>query len=170
MKLMMGVFGASNRGKTETLVLLIHLFERCGRYNAIYGPKPADDWSNDLIAVFERDGFRIGISTQGDDGPQVEKSIKDLAEKGCDMIVTATRTKNSTTDAFAKIAEAYNYQETWFEKNSNNDWCDTWPDKPEGFEAIKRNHINQNNMVDASFLFGYFDSIADKNIPDGPQA
>ncbi|PLL37391.1 hypothetical protein CWN50_17265, partial [Klebsiella michiganensis] len=85
MNLMMGVFGSSNRGKSETLIFLIKLFEQSDRYASFMAAKPHPGGEKDLIAVFERDGLKIGISTLGDLGSQVEKSTKELAEMGCNV-------------------------------------------------------------------------------------
>lgn len=39
MNLMMGVFGSSNRGKSETLIFLIKLFEQSDRYASFMAAK-----------------------------------------------------------------------------------------------------------------------------------
>ncbi|HBQ2700407.1 TPA: hypothetical protein MEI52_002787 [Klebsiella pneumoniae] len=160
MNLMMGVFGSSNRGKSETLIFLIKLFEQSDRYASFMAAKPHPGGEKDLIAVFERDGLKIGISTLGDLGSQVEKSTKELAEMGCNVIITATRTQKKTVVAFEKVAEEFSFKKLWFEKNNNmNDCCNNWPSKHEGFEAIKRSRFNQSNMMDASFIFSYIDGL-----------
>lgn len=160
MNLMMGVFGSSNRGKSETLIFLIKLFEQSDRYASFMAAKPHPGGEKDLMAVFERDGLKIGISTLGDLGSQVEKSTKELALMGCNVIITATRTQKKTVVAFEKVAEEFNFEKLWFEKNNNvNDFCNKWPKQHAGFEEIKRNHFNQSNMMDASFIFSYIDGL-----------
>ncbi|ASY79273.1 hypothetical protein BJK05_04385 [Pectobacterium polaris] len=160
MNLMMGIFGSSNRGKSETLILLIKLFEQSERYESFMDAKPHPGGSKDRIAIFERNGLKVGISTLGDLGSQVEKSTRELARSGCNVILTATRTQKKTTSAFEKVAKEFGFQKLWFEKNNNvDDYCNKWPSKQEGFEAIKRNHFNQSNMMDASFIFSYIDGL-----------
>ncbi|HIF6269548.1 TPA: hypothetical protein ACX3KD_004506 [Raoultella ornithinolytica] len=160
MNLIIGVFGSSNRGKSETLIFLIKLFEQSERYTSFMAAKPHPGEEKDLMAVFERDGLKIGISTLGDLGSQVEKSTKELAEMGCNVIITATRTQKKTVVAFEKVAEEFCFKKLWFEKNNNvNDYCNNWPSKQEGFEAIKRSRFNQSNMMDASFIFSYIDGL-----------
>ncbi|EMM2469546.1 hypothetical protein R7S55_003460 [Raoultella ornithinolytica] len=160
MNLMMGVFGSSNRGKSETLIFLIKLFEQSERYESFMATKPHPGGEKDLMAVFERDGLKIGISTLGDLGSQVEKSTKELAEMGCNVIITATRTRNKTVVAFETVAEEFSFKKLWFEKNNNvDDYCNNWPSKQAEFETIKINHFNQSNMMDASFIFSYIDGL-----------
>ncbi len=79
---------------------------------------------------------------------------------GCNVIITATRTQKKTVVAFEKVAEEFSFKKLWFEKNNNmNDYCNNWPSKQEGFEAIKRSRFNQSNMMDASFIFSYIDGL-----------
>lgn len=49
MNLMMGVFGSSNRGKSETLIFLIKLFEQSDRYASFMAAKPHPGGEKDLI-------------------------------------------------------------------------------------------------------------------------
>lgn len=162
----MGVFGSSNRGKTETLRMLINLFELSGRYKSLMGPDPHPGGQQDRIVVFERNGFRIGISTLGDTGSQVEKSTRLLIENECNVVVTATRTQKTTISAFESVAHEFGYEQVWFQKNKNmNQYCSKWPQKQAGFKNLKNNYFNQINMMDASFILNYLDSLPDAVLP-----
>ncbi|MCS5931299.1 hypothetical protein LNQ03_02975 [Klebsiella pneumoniae subsp. pneumoniae] len=107
-----GCIRFQQQGKSETLIFLIKLFEQSDRYASFMAAKPHPGGEKDLIAVFERDGLKIGISTLGDLGSQVEKSTKELAEMGCNVIITATRTQKKTVVAFEKVAEEFSFKKT----------------------------------------------------------
>lgn len=122
-KYILGVFGVARRGKSETLLLLIDNFRNNKLYSEIYFSASSGS-EGDRIAIYEKNGFRIGITTIGDYPAEVEKEVTKLVESQCDIIITATRTKGGTTEVVNSIAKQYNYEKIWFEKNrSVNRWC-----------------------------------------------
>ena len=122
-KYILGVFGVARRGKSETLLLLIDNFRNNKLYSEIYFSASSGS-EGDRIAIYGKNGFRIGITTIGDYPTEVEKEVTKLVENQCDIIITATRTKGGTTEVVNSIAKQYNYEKIWFEKNrSVNRWC-----------------------------------------------
>lgn len=159
-KLLLGVFGASERGKTQTLSKLIDKFESDKSYSIPFELKVSELSSSDEIAIFEKSGIKIGISTEGDYQEIVDKTVRKLINYGCDLIVTATRTKGETTNLINQLADKYCYEMQWFEKNTNiNEWCNKWPHKGEDFEKRKIEYFNKLNETDAQFLFDYIDPL-----------
>lgn len=54
------------------------------------------DESGDIKAIFNIDGVKVGIESQGDPDSKMEKTIDSFIEEGCEIIVTACRTKGDT--------------------------------------------------------------------------
>jgi hypothetical protein len=161
---MLGVFGAANRGKSETLLMLINIFELDDSYTAVIEPKVNPSGENDKIAIFERKNLRIGITSIGDTKKQVDKSVRELVEARCDVIVTATRTSGGTIEAFNQISKEHGYKDIWFDKNKNVDWyCERWPHKGSDFDTAQETFFLENNKLDSAFIFNYLDSLTKKS-------
>lgn len=158
-KVMLGVFGAGRRGKSETLLLLIEILNNDKTYSEVE-TRPSPDSKNDKIAIFEKNGFRVGITTIGDFPIAVKNECMNLIENECDFIITATRTKGGTTEEANRVAKQYGYDAIWFEKNSAvNGWCSKWPNKSEHFQSTKKSYFHDINKLDALFIFNYIDSL-----------
>ena len=50
----------------------------------------------DIKAIFDINGVKVGIESQGDPRYDMEKTMEEFVEVGCDIIVTACRTKSDT--------------------------------------------------------------------------
>ncbi|QEZ91920.1 hypothetical protein [Proteus sp. CD3] len=159
-KLMLRVFGASKRGKTQTLIQLIRKLKSDKSYTVRLEPKENPLAKNDEIAIFEKDGLKIGISTGGDNEKIIRKAVEELIEENCNFIISATRTRGQTKKELYKLVNEHEYQKQWFKKNTNIDyWCNKWPHKGEDFDKRKAEYFNKLNETDAQFLFDYIDSL-----------
>ena len=58
-------------------------------------------------------GKKIGFASQGDPDTQQKENIEDHAKNGCDIIVTASRSKGGTVDNVSEIANKYGYTVVW---------------------------------------------------------
>lgn len=52
----------------------------------------------DIRAIFNVNGVKVGVESQGDPGCEMESTMVFFVESGCEIIVTACRTKGSTYD------------------------------------------------------------------------
>lgn len=159
-KLMLRVFGASRRGKTQTLNNLIDKLISDKSYSIYMAPMDDPNSDGDRIAIFEKNKIKVGISTVGDYASYVKKPIEQLIQEECDIIIAATRTKQGTKKVFTQLAKDNGYDNQRFEKNANiNKWCNKWPHKGEDFKDRKTEYLNKLNETDAQFLFDYIDSL-----------
>lgn len=96
-KLVIANRGAGWVGKSAAILSLINLLEEKG-YRLIYKvPQGAD-----CKAAFMVEGVRVGVESQGDPKSEMEASMEEFVSEGCEIIVTACRTKSKT---FEKVTE-----------------------------------------------------------------
>ena len=87
--------GCSELGKSAAVKCVYYLLKSEGyaleleewQYQEEYG---------DIKAVFNIDGVKVGIESQGDPGYDMVPTIKEFVQIGCGIIVTACRTKGDT--------------------------------------------------------------------------
>ena len=75
-KTIVALYGSSGRGKSTALKKFIHQLKKNKNFDFI---KLDDDYSNekhDIVAIFDYNGIKIGISTAGD----IKKIIKNRVE------------------------------------------------------------------------------------------
>ncbi|MCF1958107.1 hypothetical protein L1K40_26395 [Escherichia coli] len=165
-KIMLGVFGASSRGKSSTLLFLIEKLKLDENNFILINEEKTADTEKDKIAIFEKNGLKIGVSTAGDIRKIVKKEVEKLIKEECEIIITATRSKGKTTDIFNQLAKEYEYKAQWFEKNTNaKEWSNEWLCKDSNLKkskemsVIRDQYLNKLNETDAQFLFDYIDSL-----------
>jgi hypothetical protein len=107
--------GASNRGKSSTLRMLIEMIR------AAYPDAALDEttYKHDTTLVATINGVKIGIETQGDPNSRLAKSLELFITIKCKVIVCACRSYGQTVTAVS-AAEASGYHITWFEKAKIN--------------------------------------------------
>lgn len=59
----------------------------------------------DVACVFILNGVKIGIESCGDPGPRLPKTLKIFREKGCDIILCASRTKGELKEAIYDVKD-----------------------------------------------------------------
>ena len=89
-KLVIANRGCSNLGKSASIIKVYELL------NLKYGNVFFKPQGGDVSAIFVIDGHKVGIESQGDPGYEMEDTIKFFVNEGCEIIVTACRTKGTT--------------------------------------------------------------------------
>lgn len=84
-----------------------------------YEPK-LEEWQyekdeGDIKAIFEIDGVKVGIESQGDPGYDMEKTMDEFVEKyKCDIIVTACRPRGTTYHKVSIDLRNRRYDILWY--------------------------------------------------------
>ena len=97
----MVVSGKSNVGKTSALKELIRIFE--SKYEKMLFESYGKRMTNDVMAAFLINGYKVGIITQGDAAWCVNKGLNKIGD--CDFIFGASHLFGSTVDEYFKHFE-----------------------------------------------------------------
>lgn len=100
-KLVIANRGCGGLGKSSAVKSVYYLLKSEG-----YEPE-LEVWQGweeygDIKAIFLIKGVKVGIESQGDPDSKMEGTIDEFIERGCEIIVTACRTKGST---FTKVRD-----------------------------------------------------------------
>ena len=101
------LYGASNSGKTSTLIELINILRESSE-KVIIDENVGD---SDRRAVFQINGRNVGVSTQGDCESQVKEHL-DVIEPLSNIIFCATRTRGATCH---HVVERFGDKLTWIQ-------------------------------------------------------
>jgi len=145
-KSIIALYGRANEGKSETLKkvckLLIESFPNSKH-------EPADiNYSDDIFVIidlmFDSRIIKIGIESQGDPGSRMIKddTIRQLSDKGCDIIICATRLKGETTWKVDEIADYNDYYTLWL----STFWSPQTPTSPLNKELL--NNLAAENIIE----------------------
>lgn len=67
------------------------------------------------MAIFDVNGVKVGVSSQGDPNSCMEGNMEAFVKKGCDIIVTACRMKGDTYRKVADyLGEKNDYDIIWY--------------------------------------------------------
>lgn len=92
-KLVVANRGCSNLGKSAAIKKVYELlFSKYG--NVYFEPQ-----GGDISAIIVIEGHKVGVESQGDPGYEMENTIRFFVREGCEIIVTACRTKGTTFTA-----------------------------------------------------------------------
>ena len=94
-KLVIANRGAGGIGKSASVKAVYYLLKSKG-YLLISETWQYEEEIGDIKAIFDINGVKVGIESQGDPGYDMEKTMEEFVEVGCDIIVTACRTKSDT--------------------------------------------------------------------------
>lgn len=97
MKTMILVWGASERGKSQSIKRLAQTFP----FETIIRPWHDDDYDSYVIGTVKDQDRReriVGIENQGDPNSQQEKWVKACIDANCDVIVAACRSYGKTKE------------------------------------------------------------------------
>lgn len=75
----------------------------------------------DVKAELTIDDYRIGIESQGDPESRIYASLAEFAQNGCDMIITACRTKGDTIEEVRHLREK-GYKIIWVQHMISKDF------------------------------------------------
>lgn len=109
-KLVIANRGAGGIGKSSAIKAVYQLLkDKC--YKAI-----EEKWQGgDIKAIFEVNGVKVGIGGQGDPDSEMEPNMEAFVEEGCDIIVTACRTKSDTYHKVVDyLGEDQDYDIIWY--------------------------------------------------------
>ena len=107
-----GLYGHSNCGKSETLNELKELLRASGK-SVSTKPHP---WS-DMPETFEYNGLVVCLAPGGDSWEIVEGNCRYFKQKGCDVAISATRTKGGSADALNEFADSEGVKVEWIAKS-----------------------------------------------------
>jgi hypothetical protein len=108
--------GTANSGKSTTLRKFYELLTKAYPKAQIEVVRPV---GVDFTVIIKIDGVLIGIESQGDPNSRLEVSIELFKERGCVIIVCATRTRGSTVDIVEALMPEFTV--IWHQKKSGSD-------------------------------------------------
>lgn len=107
-----GLYGHSNCGKSETLNDLKELLREKGK-SISTEPHP---WS-DMPEIFEYNGHVFCVAPGGDSRAIVESNCRYFKMRGCDVAISATRTKGGSAVALKEFADSEGVEIEWIAKS-----------------------------------------------------
>jgi ABC-type multidrug transport system ATPase subunit len=110
MKTVIGLYGPANAGKSATLRKVYELL-KAKHPNA---PVTHEIINHDVRAIFNINGHRIGLESQGDPGSRIFTSISLFVREECEIIVCATRTRGQTVEVIENLKPQYSIK--WIPK------------------------------------------------------
>lgn len=116
-KFILGLFAGARSGKSETIKIVLQiLLERFPEHAIIL---ENGENGGDVKALLFIHGAKVGIESQGDPWSRQMQSIKDFTDIGCDIILSASRTRGMTTKSINEHRN--NYEIYWYRKNREAD-------------------------------------------------
>lgn len=108
-KLVIANRGTASIGKSSAVKAVYQLLKDRG-YRLI-----KEEWQGmDIKAIFEIQGVKVGVESQGDPGSLMEFAMNGFVEIGCDIIVTSCRTKWATYEKVTRyLGELNGYDILW---------------------------------------------------------
>ena len=103
-KAIIGLWGPGEKGKTQTLNLLI---------KSLGGPKGTVDQRVRLSYRKKR----IAITTYGDNKEQLQENVDFFNEESCDIYVTATRTSGGSVAELEEFEKSIGWKAIWIYKS-----------------------------------------------------
>ena len=106
------LYGRGASGKTTTIKCACKLFaDNAGA--GIEGWDGQIDNNEDIVCFVETNGVRVGFSSGGDTLEAVRDGLNELTEKGCKIVVCATRTSGETLDPVYEHIKENTHQLYW---------------------------------------------------------
>lgn len=107
-----GLYGHGNCGKSETLNELKELLRATGRSISL-----AEHPYTEMPETFEYNGLKVCVAPGGDTRKIVEDNCRYFKMKGCDVAISATRTKRGSVDALKEFAKSEGVEIEWVAKS-----------------------------------------------------
>lgn len=117
MKRAYALVGIGDKGKTETLNLLIDLLDVSTTNCPMPTPTPTGE---NRKRWFNYKGFIVGIGTAGDNGGEVKLNCKYFIKHNCDVVFTATRTKGGSMHEIIDFCNKNDFEIHWIGKHVVN--------------------------------------------------
>lgn len=116
-KFILALTGYANSGKSSIIKSVFHqLLKHYPEYAIVIDN---GEESGDVKAMFFIEGLKIGIESQGDPNSRQPRSIDEFVSMGCDIILSACRTRGHTINAITKYSNEYQILRIF--KNKMND-------------------------------------------------
>ncbi len=106
-KIIIVIKGVSNQGKTTSINTLFSKLKEIGNVEE----KHTD--AKEVISIINYNKRKIGLCSIGDPKSSQEEWLKNLISKKCDIIITASRTRGSTTNLIYNLSESFGYDIIW---------------------------------------------------------
>ncbi|MBO6252124.1 MAG: hypothetical protein J6O49_00530 [Bacteroidaceae bacterium] len=107
-----GLYGHSNCGKSETLNALKELLREKG--NSI--SSKSHPWC-EMLETFEYKGLVACVAPGGDDKAKLQENIRYFKAKKCNVAITATRCKGGSVEELQKYAKEVGVEIEWVQKS-----------------------------------------------------
>lgn len=107
-----GLYGHGQCGKSATLNEVKELLRAVGKSISMQ-PHP----HSESPETFEYNGHVVSVATAGDTREIVEANCRYFKQKGCDVAISATRTKGGSVDALNEFADSEGVKVEWIAKS-----------------------------------------------------
>ena len=112
-KLVVANRGVGQIGKSASILAVYHLLKDRG-FKTILETWQYEYENGDIKAIFDINGVKVGIESQGDPNCEMEDAMEEFVAEGCEIIVTACRTKSATYEKVRDYLGAKNnYDILW---------------------------------------------------------
>ncbi len=114
MKRIIALKGKGSSGKTTTIKLLPSILTQNG-YSQVTGKHQLH--GADFLDIFEKCGFRVGITSSGDTFDLVKNRLNDLVRENCDVCICACRTADRKPPGTIAATKSFsNYTTQYLDK------------------------------------------------------
>lgn len=103
-----GLYGHGQCGKSETLNELKELLRKAGKSISL-----SEHPYCEMPETFEYQGRIVCVAPAGDTREIVEANCRYFKQKGCDVAISATRTKGGSVDALNEFADSEGVKVEW---------------------------------------------------------
>jgi hypothetical protein len=119
MKQIIGLYGTSNVGKSETIKNVYRkLTEKYLDLTFLPDFEQITEEEGDICVIIIINGKIIGIESQGDPNSRIFISLPIFVKFKCDIILCATRTRGATVQEVEKLENTYEVK--WVKKNPSD--------------------------------------------------
>ena len=133
MKTIIAVWGTAAIGKSSMIKTIFEKLNVIGSFEEFIS-------DGDIKAIGNYNGKLIGIESQGDPYSRQGKSLGEFANRNCDIIICASRTKGETVNNIIRISESFNYEVIWTSSFSG------------GNRGIMSNEVDLNNEFSTAII------------------
>ena len=134
--------GKGGCGKTTVLRYLYHLLTGDFNYSQFYFYRENKEKINDISAMFEFNGKKLGLTTLGDSEKDLKRPFEVFQKENCNLVVCAVRSRDTKNGANSFL-KAQSKEITWIKKA----YIDTYHAKCDLNETYK-----ELNMLQAKVL------------------
>ncbi len=112
MRKVFALYAPANHGKTTTLNILIDLLCIVADSYNVWRDREGWGW-------FVINGVTVGVCTPGDNQDVIKNNIRYFNENGCEIVVTASRSKGGGVKEIEKLEKKEKAELEWIEKEDS---------------------------------------------------